>query len=95
VHNAVMPRRLFIVSDTFLIRGRGLVLVPGVIPDEHEQLRVGDPLVLKRPDGSEIKAAIGGLEMFTLPTKPDIPVLLKKLGKADVPIATEVWSVDA
>ena len=89
-----MPRLLFKVDDTFLIRARGLVLVPGIVPVGDERFRIGDSLRLKRPDGSEVETTIGGLEMFTETTKPDIPVLLKGLGKEDVPIGTEVWSVD-
>jgi len=89
-----MPRRLFTVTDTFLIRARGVVLVPGIVPEGDERFRIGDPLLLKRPDGLTIEMAIGGLEMFTCTTNPDIPVLLKGLGKEDVPVGTEVWSVD-
>ena len=89
-----MPRLLFKVDNTFLIRARGLVLVPGIVPVGDERFRVGDPLRLKRPDGSEVETAISGLEMFMETMKPDIPVLLKGLGKEDVPIGTEVWSVD-
>lgn len=89
-----MPRRLFTVTDTFLIRARGVVLLPGIVPEGDERFQIGDPLRLKRPDGSTIDTTIGGLEMFTCTTKPDIPVLLMGLGKADVPVGTEVWSID-
>ena len=92
---SAMPRLLFKVEDTFLIRARGVVLVPGIAPVGDERFRTGDGLRLKRPDGSEVQTTIGGLEMFTGTMKPDMPVLLKGLGKADVPIGTEVWSVDA
>ena len=47
-----MARRLFVVEDTFLIKGRGLVPVPGVVPQGEERFRVGDLVVIKRPDGS-------------------------------------------
>ena len=90
-----MPRLLFKVDDTFLIRGRGLVLVPGIVPVGDERFRRDDALRLKRPDGSEVETTIAGLEMFTETMKPDIPVFLKGLGKEDVPIGTEVWSVDS
>jgi translation elongation factor EF-Tu-like GTPase len=89
-----MARLLFKVEDTFVIRGRGLVVVPGIVPGRDERFRIGDALQLKRPDGSESETTIGGLEMFTESMKPDIPVLLKGLGKEDVPIGTEVWSID-
>ncbi len=89
-----MARRLFTVADTFLVRGRGVVLLPGIVPVGDERFRVGDALLLKRPNGSEIQTTIGGLEMFQGTIKPDIPVLLNGLGKEDVPVGTEVWSID-
>lgn len=88
-----MSRRLFTVSDTFTIRGRGLVPVPGFVPVGEERFRVGDPLLLKRPDGSEVRTAIGGLELLDPNPNRDVVVLLKELTKDDVPIGTEVWSV--
>jgi hypothetical protein len=91
--SAFMPRLLFKVEDTFLIRARGVVLVPGIVPVGDEGFRIGDGLRLKRPDGTEVETTIDGLEMFTCTTKPDFPVLLKGFGREDVPVGTEVWSV--
>jgi hypothetical protein len=91
-----MPhRKLFTVSDTFIIRRRGVVVMPGLVPVGEERFRVGDPLLLKRPNGSEIRTVIGGIEMFT-PPNPNLgfPILLKDLANEDVPVGTEVWSVD-
>jgi hypothetical protein len=93
-----MARRLFVVEDTFFIKGRGLVPVPGIVPQAEERFRVGDPIVLKRPDGSHTEWTIGGLEMISCsPPRPrtDVVILLKDLNKEDVPIGTEVWSSDA
>lgn len=56
-----MARRLFTIEDTFLIEGRGLVPVPGIVPQGEERFRIGDPISLKRPDGSEIEWKMGGL----------------------------------
>ena len=90
-----MARHLFTVKDTFLIEGRGLVPVPGIVPQGDEQFRIGDFIRLKRPDGSEIDWRIGGLEMlYPLPSSKDVCILLGGLGKQDVPIGTEVWSMD-
>jgi hypothetical protein len=88
-----MARRLFTVSDTFLIRGRGLVPVPG-LPISEERFRAGDPLLLKRPDGTELRTTIGSLEILDPNPTNQVVVLLKELVKEDVPIGTEVWSVD-
>ncbi len=91
-----MARCLFVVEDTFFIKGRGLVLVPGIISQGEERFRTGDPILLKRPDGILQEARIGGLESFMTPTpREDTIILLKGCDKVDVPIGTEVWSVDA
>ena len=55
-----MARRLLVVEDSFFIKGRGLVLVPGIIPDGKERFGVGDSLSVKRPDGSCLEWKIGG-----------------------------------
>jgi hypothetical protein len=90
-----MARLLFAVEDTFLIEGRGLVPVPGIVPQGDERFRVGDPIRLKRPDGSEIEWKIAGLEMlYPRPPQNDVAILLNGLGKDDVPIGTEIWSMD-
>jgi hypothetical protein len=93
-----VARCLFIVEDTFYIKGRGLVTVPGVLCQGEERLRVGDPLVLIRPDGSRLEWIIGGIELISCsPPRPkhEVVILLQGLSKDDVPIGTEVWSVDS
>jgi hypothetical protein len=90
-----MARCLFVVEDTFFIKGRGLLPVPGIVPQGDERFRVGDPILLKRPDGSCLESTIGGIEMINVtPPRPtrDVVILLKDLTKEDVPIGTEVWS---
>ena len=89
-----MARRLFVVEDTFAIEGRGLTLVPGIIPEGNEVFRPGDPIMLRKPDGSFFATRIGGLEMVYPNPRRDVVIMLKDLTKADVPIGTEVWSVD-
>ena len=59
-----MGRRLFIVEDAFFIKGRGLVPVPGIVPQGEERFHVSDPIVLKLPDGSRLEWTIGGIEMI-------------------------------
>jgi hypothetical protein len=89
-----MPRCLFIVTDTFLIRGRGIVLIPGIVPIGQERFHVGDPVRLKRPDGSDVRRVISGIELPYLNPSGGASILVKDLTKEDVPIGTEVWSVD-
>ena len=68
------------------------MLLPGLLPAGHERFRVGDPLLLRRPNGEEIPATIGGLDLFG--HTDEVPVLLAGLTRGDVPIGTEVWSVE-
>jgi hypothetical protein len=90
-----VARHLFVVEDSFLIKGHGIVPVPGIIPQGEERFRVGDPILLRRPDGSTLKWQIGGLELaLTAVPREDVAILLKGMRKEDVPIGTEVWSVD-
>jgi hypothetical protein len=90
-----MARRLLTVEDTFAIRGRGLVLVPGIIPEGDERFRVGDRITLRRPGGSSVDTQIGGLELLDPNPRRDVVIMLKGLAKGDVPVGTEVWSSDA
>ncbi len=92
-----MARCLFVVEDTFHIKSRGLVPLPGIIPQGEERFYVGDPIRLKRPDGTCLEWKIGGIEMIhCTPPRPknDVVILLQGLSKDEVPIGTEVWSVD-
>jgi hypothetical protein len=85
----------FVVEDSFCIKGRGLILVPGIVARPEERFRIGDPIEGRRPDGTIVPSRIDGMERFT-PPLPDSaqPILLKNLGKDDVPVGTEIWSVD-
>lgn len=87
----VTPVLLFTVTDTFLIRGHDLILAPG-ISSNHDNVRVGDPLRLKRPDGSILESAIGSIEMLTPNPMRVFPIAVRNLSKDDVPIGTEVWT---
>lgn len=87
-------RLLFTVADVFTIPTRGIVLTPELVPVGQEVFRVGDPLRLRRPDGSEDIVKIGGLEFGkVLNARCQLLVFLRDRSKADVPVGTEVWSV--
>ncbi len=87
-----MARRLLVVEDRFLIKGRGLVPVPGISLGD-ERTRVGDPIELRRPDATTLVWEIGGSEWRhgAAPDKNATCILLKDLGKDEVPIGTEIW----
>jgi len=93
-------RRLLKVEDTFLIRGRGLVVVPGPTLDEIREQDVRAPLnlvvELRHADG-QIRSAtmVLGHEFFSPPPKArrwscSFPLLRK----ADVLVGTEVWCTE-
>jgi hypothetical protein len=83
---------VFRIDDVFQISGRGCVVTPGIPKTGGFQLRVGDPLLLKLPDGSEIRTTLRGIEMGGAPEFPGRPILLgAELTKDQVPIGTEVW----
>lgn len=91
-----MVRHLFTVDDTYMAKGRGVVLLPGIIPQVEEHVEVGDPIRLIRPDGSEFESCIWELEHFVPQRRrsDEIVIVLKGLNRDDVPIGTEVWSMD-
>lgn len=86
---------LFRVEDRFLIRGRGLVLVPGIVAEDRPFREwTGLRIVLRRPDHSEVEAEIRGIDISTpTPPSPRRPILVSgDFTKDDVPVGTEVWS---
>jgi hypothetical protein len=73
---------------------RGIVLLPELVLIEQEVFRIGDPLKLRRPDGSDEVVEIGGLEFAKVWNSPcQLLVFLRGKSQADVPIGTEVWSM--
>jgi hypothetical protein len=82
---------LFTVTETFNVQSLGIVLLPGLRPVGHEHFRVGDPLRLRRPDGSKDLVPIGALEFLKpLSGKCQLVVMLLGKEKEYVPIGTEV-----
>jgi len=83
------------IEDVFQITGRGCVVVPG-IPESRTDLKikVGDKVVLKRPDGSEVGTTICGIEMGNRSPSRFIPLLLgSEITKDMAPIGTELWTM--
>ena len=79
------------IQDVFQIDGRGCVVVPGVALDADPHVSIGDPAILRRPDGTEIQTSVAGIEMIHTPDRNAIPILLpKNVHKDDVPIGTEL-----
>ncbi|MBQ0935325.1 hypothetical protein KAK11_08300 [Ideonella paludis] len=90
------PALLFTVELAFQIKNRGCVLAPG--PNANwagPPVRVGSPILLRMPDGGEIRSHIRGLEHLNYgsrrPEKLTLPILLPApITKEQVPPGTEV-----
>jgi hypothetical protein len=89
-----MAAHLLTVEDTFEISGRGIVAVPGPLEDEYSGPReFAVRLVL--PSGSEREARLTLEQVFQTPPPIErrYACLLRGLGKADVPIGTDIWTI--
>lgn len=88
-----MPRLLSIVEDTFDLSGRrGVVVAPGIPREGDWRLKVGAPVSLRRPDGTQVRSSVTGIEMLSPPHPTFIPILIgPDLTKGDLPIGTEIW----
>jgi translation elongation factor EF-Tu-like GTPase len=83
------------VADAFQIHGRGLVLVPEK-PENDFLIKVGTELELRTPNGRSLKTHITGVESLreSLDKPRRMTILVTRdIGKADVPIGTEIWYV--
>jgi len=83
-----MALLLMTVEDTFDIRGRGLVLVPGVSHDVA--CRVQDWIEVRRPNGTSLSTRIAGIEGIGVPVQR-VLCLPPEIRKTDVPIGSEIW----
>ena len=64
-------QRLFVVSGTFTIFGRGIVLLPGVPKYEPgPRIAAGVSIELRRPNGTILLTTIRGIEWFQTPPQP-------------------------
>ena len=52
---------LFVVEETFTIKGRGLAIV-GFSADQYASIHSGDKLMLFHPDGSETQTSVVAVE---------------------------------
>ena len=92
-----MSHELFTVKHSFVLDGRGLVLVPEPEID-NSVLDAGDPLVVKRADGSELAVTVSSIEILSGRDESNKPmstfaiVLPKRFTCDDVPVGCSVWS---
>jgi hypothetical protein len=91
-----MARLLLTVKDVRCLECGDLALIPGVDLEAGEEFRAGDPIGLKRPDGSTTKWRIGALTLLPASRwRKHLCLVLKGLSKDDVPIGTKVWSLSS
>lgn len=90
-----MTRLLLVVEDRFAIAGRDVLVVPML--DVGEARRDRFHVELRLPDGSRRRVEAFAQVPFFHPT-PKVhrtQVALLGITKDDVPIGTEVWTVDS
>jgi translation elongation factor EF-Tu-like GTPase len=85
-------QKLFTVEDCFMIAGRGVVIT-GQPESNSPAIKIGEIILLVRPDKKEVFSEIVGIEWFrpiTFPSKK-LGVLVKNVEKKDAPRGTEVF----
>jgi hypothetical protein len=91
-----LTRLLFVVTGTFEVRG--IICVEPQVPFallEREQLKKGDKLELRKPDGSVTQTIVYGLE-WVVPSKGALCMTLPPpLRRDDVPPGTEICKVQS
>jgi translation elongation factor EF-Tu-like GTPase len=92
-----MMRMVSTIEDVFEILGRGLVVIPGVPLAGNFNIKAGDMVRLKRPDGTHFTTKMRGIEMIGRSAEAirAMPVCLgSDLSKEAVPVGTEIWFDD-
>jgi hypothetical protein len=81
------------VEDVFEMGpARGCVVTPGLPAHGFSWVKVGDPVALKRPDGSTIITTVKGLELGAGQPANGCPILIgSEQSKGEVPVGTELW----
>ena len=85
-----MNALLSTIEDVFDLAGRGCVVVPGIPSDAPVRFKVGDALLLVRPDGTKLKTLVRGIEMIGAPRPHSTPLLLPA-NKEQVPVRTVIY----
>ena len=85
---------LFVVDDIFEFQDGTLHFSPLVAIPTLEGLKAGDPLALRRPDGTAIRTTLYAFDwLFPMRGQWGLSVN-KPITKADIVVGTEVWWVD-
>ena len=86
-------RLLIVVEDIYEFQDGILHFAPLVANPLLEGVKAGDPLELRRPDGTAIRTTLYGLD-WPSPMCGKMGLSANRpLTKADVPVGTEIWKV--
>ena len=85
-----MLKKIFIIEESFRIKGRGLIIVREK-PDKSFELGMKTPLIIISPDGKEISAKVVGIEMLSPPNFKIEAISIGDFSKSDVPIGSTVY----
>lgn len=90
-----MTELFLTVEDAFDITGRGLIIVPGPLQTEYDGPRQF-PVTLRAPGKIDRNAELTLEHMFQSPPPKEYrwACLLRGVAKADVPIGTQIWTVE-
>lgn len=85
------------IAATVALPGRGLALDPGIPHDGAvHRVKIGDPLEIRRRDGSVLSTRVAGLEIGGPPQKKSTAIILpQEIAEAEIPLGAEVWHSDS
>ncbi len=88
---------LFQIEDVFDIRGRGCVLVPGVPYALGLDVKSGEPLLIRTPDGKQVRTNIADFEMINCgrPMAHAPFSLPRSVEKSSLPVGSTVYLLDS
>jgi len=90
-----VAEHLFTVEHVFTVPHQGVYLGPG-LGGTGFRVRVGDPLELRKPDGSSAGTTIRGIAAFSTSSPADpcrwLICLPPEWEVGEIPIGTEVWT---
>ena len=93
-----MPTHMFDVAETFDIAGRGLVIATNktFATLDDVVVRIGDSIAIRRSAADDLRTSVVGIEHCDPWTPERIFAFLVPDGitKSDVPIGSQIWSVD-
>jgi translation elongation factor EF-Tu-like GTPase len=82
---------LFVIEDVFAIKGRGVIAAGKLADADGARFRIGDPVEVRRRDGSVVRTVISGME-YRDPPSATTGVLFPGVSASDLAIGDEIWT---